>query len=264
MNPEDFMAQAKAEVSRQQQKIEDRKEAAMRDFAQLSARHQLTGYDRNMMQQWLDAGACGNRPPLSFELQRNWRTEEELALERRARSLELQAIAHRVDEEAKRRVATKRLKSQKTAASLAAWDAEHPVEAAKREQRKGLVRGRRAHEDMERKLMRQAQEDALRWQQERKEQLLQISSKIRAGGKQALLELDEQEFDLWCAEIATVDQLEAFGNDLFKDGVKARERSGPWRAPKDSFRDGARRESLGPRLWRMVRQAMDEASAEVQ
>jgi hypothetical protein len=225
MNPGDFMAQAKAEVSRQWQKTEDRKEAAMRDFAQLSARHQLTGYDRNMMQQWLDSGACGQRPPLSFELRRNWKSEQELALERRARSLELQAIAHEAAERVKRRDATKRLKSEKVAASLAAWDAEHPDEAAKREQRKGLVRARRAHEEAERKLKQQAEDDERRRQQEHKEQLLQIGSKIRAGGKQALLELDEQEFDLWCQEIATTEQLEAFGSDLLKDGKALREQS---------------------------------------
>ena len=243
MNPEDFVAQARAESERRQQKIEDRKAAAMHDFAQLSARHPITGYDRNMMQQWIDGGACGKRPPLSFELQRNWKSEQELTIEIRARSLELQAMAHEAAERAKRRDATKRLKSEQVAAKLAAWDAEHPEEAAKRDHRKGLVRGRREAEAMERKLKQQAEEDERRRQREHKEQLLRISSKIWAGGKQALLELDEDEFDLWCTEIATVEQLEAFGSDLFKDGVKVRERSGPW-------------------LWRMVRQAMDEAAAE--
>lgn len=223
MQDTDFRAQAESEQAKRLQKVEDRKKRAAREFAQLSAQHGVSGYDRNVMQQWIEAGACGKRPMLSFELSEMWISEEERAIRERTRQLEIQAevAARQAEAVALRR--TKARKAEKVALTLAAWDAEHPEEAAKRGQRKALVRGRRVHEEMERQL--KAKAEAVR---------RSIHKRVSEGPgdlKERVLLLDEEEFRIWSEELATVEQLELFGKELFNDGKKLREADGPllWR-----------------------------------
>jgi len=221
-NP-DFRAYAEAEQTKRFQRVEERKEKAAREFAQLSAQHPVTGYDRNVMQQWIEAGACGKRPRLSFELQEMWISEEERELRERTRQLELEAerLHRQAAAAALRR--TKACKAEKVAVRLAGWDAEHPAEAEKRGRRKQLVQQRRAAEKAERE--QKLKDEALR---------RSIHRRVNAGPgglKERILQLDEEEFRIWSEGLATIEQLELFGQELFNDGKKLREADGPllWR-----------------------------------
>jgi uncharacterized protein YehS (DUF1456 family) len=217
MQDADFRAQAQAEADKRTAKVEERKAAAAREFAQLSAQHPITGYDRNIVRQWIEAGACGKRPALSFELHQDWKSEEERAIEDRARQLKWAAQRKEADAARVALLKAKAAKSEKVLMDRKWWDAGHQAAAQKREQRKGLVKARREAEEAERQ--EQKRRDAMR---------TAIIKKLRqAGGtKAAILALDEEEFSMWSTEIASADQLEAFGADLFRDGVKLREEDG--------------------------------------
>ena len=186
----------------------------------------LNAYDRNVMRLWLEGGCVGNRPMLSFEIRAINKTPDEIKIEQRARELEIRAMAHEAAERAKRFRARKALKSERAAATKAAWDAEHPEEAGKREQRKALVSARRQQEKQEREAAEAERRRLMQLEQEHRALVAAVNKKIvDAGprGKQALLQLNEDEFKIWSEEIASIEQLEAFGEDLFRDGTRLRQ-----------------------------------------
>jgi vacuolar-type H+-ATPase subunit I/STV1 len=219
-------------VEKERLKKMARVEAARQELAQLSAQHPLTAYDWNVMEQWFLGGAGGKRPKLSFELRAEWRSEKDRMM---AARLANEARLRQIEERKAKRLAN----VQEVAARRAAWDAEHQEEAAKREARLALVRGRR---EQEAALRREQEEEARRLEEikaEAKAFRLVIDCKVRSGGKEAVLRLSEEEFEVWSNEIATVEQLEAFGEDLFDDGRLLRMEQGPW-------------------LWRLFRAMADE------
>jgi hypothetical protein len=197
----------------QEEKVEARKAAAMRELAQLSAQHPLSGYDRNVIQQWIDAGACGRRPELSFEILRNFRSVHEIAAEEAARhelSRRRAAAAEKLRSELREK---KKARSGKTRERRCEWDELHPVAAKVRDERRAVVKERRAA--------------AFRQRQQELAEEAQVQRVMRftgAGGKAAVLQLNEEDFDQWMRHAST-EALEAFGEDLLKDGKKLRDRN---------------------------------------
>lgn len=210
--PKMGMAQDEVDLIRAEQaeRVEARKAAAMRDLAQLSAQHPLSGYDRNVIQQWIDAGACGRRPELSFEIIRQFRSAHEIAAEEAARqelSRRRAAAAEALRQELREK---KKARSQSTRERRGQWDELHPVAAKVRDERRAVVKERRAA------AFRQRQQELA--EQAQVQKVMRITG---TGGKAAVLKLNEEDFDRWVRHAST-EALEAFGEDLLKDGKKLR------------------------------------------
>jgi hypothetical protein len=196
-------ARARLQANRQERMVQ-----AWKEVEALTAQIELTGYDRNVLDQWFAGGCGGRRPPLSFELKPHWKIQALMRQEAEAKAAK----------ERERLAAARAIKRRGVMERRAAWDEAHPEAMEKRIQRKRLVKERKEREAAER------QRIAAEWRavQEREKRLREINQKARDGGKDAILRFSEDEFDLWL-EVASEEQLETFGAELFRDGLKARQ-----------------------------------------
>lgn len=195
---------AAAQRKRRQQLLQ-----GQREIARLSTAHPLTGYDRNVLQQWEKRGCAGARPPLSFELRDRWNREavaEQEEIEREAiRVAQLKAEQKEWRQRrAEERAAKERWRQENP--DLAA--AEDAAAAAKERARRAAADQRRAREQREREL-----DDAILSELER------IRGQANSGGPHSL---SSAEFLIWCEEIASPEDLEAFDRDCLR---RARPRS---------------------------------------
>jgi hypothetical protein len=214
---EEEPAEERARIQLQQRR-ESRVAQARREIAALTAQQELTGYDRNVLDQWFAGGCGGRRPPLSFELKPQWKSQAQLIEEEQIRALMQQEARIRAAKERERLDAARAINRRGVLERRAAWDAAHPEAMEKRIQRKRLVKERKEREAAERRRL----SEELRAVQEHERRLRDINQKARVGGKEAILRFSEDEFDLWLT-VASEEQLEAFGAELFRDGLKARQ-----------------------------------------
>jgi hypothetical protein len=182
----------------------------------------LTGYDRNVLQQWQDAGYPGARPQLSIEINAPYREQDEEKQQTAAQRL-IRQEQRMLDEWL--RHGQLRTEVEQEQRLLRHYPISYPAFIRRQQEleqaRKEALRAQLIA-DRERQKAEQLEREALEsLKRQMEEDRRQLTARVEAYVEDPLgstFDLTEGEFTHWCDEIATPEQLDALTNALAARG----------------------------------------------